>query len=212
MLVTNSSLNEDVGCASKGEEVTLDFESTIADDWPSLLIDILWNFSDRTNVMSSTIEIQRVAVGSIFETLHEAREKCTQYAKCPLGQKSSKHLKITRFLCFCGGQASMKQSSVPIEFQIEKKIAKCQCPFVIKLRLNQASSFYEVYQMNDQHNHDLYTEVELAQMPQNCFIPDEVKIKMELNELGVLNSSQIKTLVEQEHFTDVLVTWTLRDV
>ena len=67
--------------------------------------------------------------------------------------------------------------------------------------------------MNDQHNHDLFTEVELAQMPQNRFIPEKVKIKMsELNELGVLKSSQIKTLVEQEHFRDVPVTWTVRDV
>ena len=67
--------------------------------------------------------------------------------------------------------------------------------------------------MNDKHNHDLFTEVELVQMPQNRFIPDKVKIKMlELNELGVLNLSQIKTLVDQEHFTDVPVTWTLRDI
>ena len=64
--------------------------------------------------------------------------------------------------------------------------------------------------MNNQHNHDLFTEVESAQMPQNRFIPDKVKIKMlELNELGVLNSSQIKTLVEQEHFRDVRITWTV---
>ena len=119
MLVTNSSLNEDVDCASKGVEVSPDFESTIADDFPSL----------------STVEIQRVAIGSFFETLQEAREKCTQYTKCPLGQKSSKNLKFTRFLCFRGGQASVKQS-VPTEFQREKRTTKCQCPFVIKLRLN----------------------------------------------------------------------------
>ena len=162
MLVTNSSLNEDVGCASKGVEASPDFESTIADDWPSL----------------SIVEIQRVAIGSFFETLQEAREKCTQYAKCPLGQKSSKNIKFTRYLCFRGGQASVKQSSVPTEFQREKRTTKCQCPFVIKLLLNQASSFYEVYQMNDQHNHDLFTEAELAQMPQNRFILEKVKIKM----------------------------------
>ena len=29
MLVTNSSLNEDVGCASKGVQASPDFESTI---------------------------------------------------------------------------------------------------------------------------------------------------------------------------------------
>ena len=197
MLVTNSSLNEDVDCASKGVEASPDFKSTIVDDCPSL----------------STVEIQRVAIGSFFETLQEAREKCTQYAKCPLGQKNSKNLKFTRFLCFRGGQASVKQSLVPTKFQREKRTTKCQCPFVIKLRLNQASSFYEVYQMNDQHNHDLFTEVELAQMPKNHFIPEKVKIKMsELNELGVLNSSQIKTLVEQEHFRDVPVTWIVQDV
>ncbi|XP_078430674.1 protein FAR-RED ELONGATED HYPOCOTYL 3-like [Wolffia australiana] len=35
---------------------------------------------------------------------------------------------------------------------------------------------------------------------------------LELNEIGMLNCSQIKTLIEQEHFPDVAVTWTLRDV
>ena len=66
MLVTNSSLNEDVGCASKGVEATPNSQLTIADDWPSLSTDILRSFSGRTNVMSSTVEIHRVAVGSIF--------------------------------------------------------------------------------------------------------------------------------------------------
>ena len=51
MLVTNSSLNEDVDCASKGVEASPDFESTIADDCPSL----------------STVEIQRVAIGSFLK-------------------------------------------------------------------------------------------------------------------------------------------------
>ena len=55
MLVTNSSLNEDVDCASKRVEATPDFESTIVDDWPSLSTDILRSFSGRTNVMSSTV-------------------------------------------------------------------------------------------------------------------------------------------------------------
>ncbi|XP_078438771.1 protein FAR1-RELATED SEQUENCE 11-like [Wolffia australiana] len=35
---------------------------------------------------------------------------------------------------------------------------------------------------------------------------------LELNEIGMLSCSQIKTLIEQEHFPDVAVTWTLRDV
>ncbi|XP_078446338.1 protein FAR1-RELATED SEQUENCE 11-like [Wolffia australiana] len=35
---------------------------------------------------------------------------------------------------------------------------------------------------------------------------------LELNELGMLNCSQIKTLIEHEHFPDVAVTWTSRDI
>ncbi|XP_078445037.1 protein FAR1-RELATED SEQUENCE 11-like [Wolffia australiana] len=35
---------------------------------------------------------------------------------------------------------------------------------------------------------------------------------LELNEIGMLSCSQIETLIEQEHFPDVAVTWTLRDV
>ena len=185
MLVTSSSLNEAVGCSSTG------------------VLDV------APVVKSAIVETHKVSVGDIFQS----RQKCIEYAKCPLSQTSSKQLKFIRFCCFRGGEASMKQSSVPREFQREKRTVKCQCPFIIKLRLNQTSGVYEVYQINNQHNHDLFTEAELAQMPQNRFIPDEVKTKMvELNELGVLKCSQIKTLIEQEHFPDVPVTWTLRDM
>jgi hypothetical protein len=42
------------------------------------------------------------------------------------------------------------------------------------------------------HNHDLYTSEELQQLPQNQFIPENVKEKMlELHKLGELNPSQI---------------------
>ncbi|XP_078443052.1 protein FAR1-RELATED SEQUENCE 11-like [Wolffia australiana] len=214
MLVTGSSLNEDVGCASTGVlDVAPIVESSIAYAWPASSSSVLRSLDSCRNLISASIETQKVSVGDVFETLEQACEKCIEYTNCPLGQKSSKHLKFIRFLCFHGGQTSMKQSSVSIEFQREKRILKCQYPFVIKLQLNQASGVYEVYQINNQHNHNLFTEVELAQMPQNRFIPDEVKTKMlELNELGMLRCSQIKTLIEQEHFPNVPVTWTVRDV
>ncbi|XP_078439877.1 protein FAR1-RELATED SEQUENCE 11-like [Wolffia australiana] len=214
MLVTGSSLNEDVGCASTGVlDVAPVVESSIAQAWPASSSGVLRSLNNCRNLISASVETQKVSVGDVFETLKQAREKCTEYDNCPFGQKSSKHLKFIRFLCFRGGQASMKQSSVSTEFQREKRTLKFQCPFVIKLRLNQSSGVYEVYQINNQHNHDLFTEFELAQMPQNRFIPDEVKTKMlELNELGMLRCSQIKTLIEQEHFPDVPVTWTIRDI
>jgi hypothetical protein len=133
---------------------------------------------------------------------------CTAYAKCPLLQKSSKQLKFVRLLCFRSGQAVLKHSSVSAEFQREKSTSRCQCPFVIKLRSKEESKCYEVYELNNQHNHG-----QLAQMPQNRFIPDEVQAKMnELHELGVLKCSQIMTLIESQYFPDVKVTWTSRDV
>ena len=189
MLVTSSSLNEAVGCSSTG------------------VLDV------APVVESAIVETHKVSVRDIFQSLEQARQKCIEHANCPLSQSSSRQLKFIKFCCFRGGQESMKQSSVPMEFQREKRTVKCQCPFNIKLRFNLTSGVYKVYEINNQHNHDLFTEAELAQMPQNRFIPDEVKTKMvELSKLGVLKCSQIKTLIEQEHFPDVPVTWTIRDV
>ncbi|XP_078442232.1 protein FAR1-RELATED SEQUENCE 11-like [Wolffia australiana] len=194
-----ATISEDTSAGTRVLDIAPVDESSIARAWPA-----------SSSGVPST---HKVSIGDVFETLDQAREKCTEYANCPLGQKSSKHLKFIRFLCFHGGQASTKQFSVSTEIQREKRTLKCQCPFVIKLWLNQASGVYEVYHMNNQHNHDLFTEAELAQMPQNRFIPDKVKTKMlELNELGMLSCSQIKTLIEQEHFPDVPVTWTIRDI
>ncbi|XP_078438352.1 protein FAR1-RELATED SEQUENCE 11-like [Wolffia australiana] len=214
MLVSGCSLNEDVACAStRVLDVAPVVKSSIAHAWPASSSGVVRSLKSCKNLILAFVETQKVSVGDVLETLEQAHEKCIEYANCPLGQKTSKHLKFIRFLCFRGGQASMKQSLVSTEFQREKRTLKCQCPFVIKLRLNQASGVYEVYQKNNQHNHDLFTEVELAQMPQNRFIPDEVKTKMlELNELGMRRCSQIKTLIEQEHFPDVPITWTIRDV
>jgi hypothetical protein len=157
------------------------------------------------------IDSQSIVVGTTFESLTQAREMCTAYAKCPLLQKSSKQLKFVRLLCFRSGQAVLKHSSVSAEFQREKSTSKCQCPFVIKLRSKEESKCNEVYELNNQHNHGLYSTDALAQMPQNRFIPDEVQAKMnELHELGVLKCSQIMTLIESQYFPDVKVTWTSR--
>jgi hypothetical protein len=63
------------------------------------------------------------------------------------------------------------------------------------------------------HNQELYSEAELQQLPQNRYIPEEVQEKiLSLFRLGNLNIGQIMTLIKEEHFPDIEVTWTKRDV
>ena len=51
------------------------------------------------------------------------------------------------------------------------------------------------------------------QLPENRFIPEDVQEKMiSLFKLGNLKTGQIMTLIEKEHFPDVKVTWSGRDV
>ena len=73
------------------------------------------------------------------------------------------------------------------------------------------SEQYEVYHVHAKHNHEVFDESELAQLPQNRLIPVDVKARMlELNSYGILKCSQILTLIDNEF--DVPVTWNRRDV
>ena len=79
--------------------------------------------------------------------------------------------------------------------------------------MKKVESGYEVIFLIAEHNHELYTEEELLQLPQNRFIPDIVQEKIvSLFRLGNLSTGQIMTLIEKEHFHDVKITWTKRDV
>ena len=64
-----------------------------------------------------------------------------------------------------------------------------------------------MYELRNEHNHDMLNADEAAQLAQNRFIPEDVQCKMmELNCLGVLSCSQIMTLNEKEHFPDITKT------
>jgi hypothetical protein len=72
---------------------------------------------------------------------------------------------------------------------------------------------FRIYEISNEHNHELFEEAELEALPQNRFIPENVEAKMlELNSHGVLTCSQIMLLIEREHFPEVKVSWTVRDV
>jgi hypothetical protein len=82
-----------------------------------------------------------------------------------------------------------------------------------RVELENKTEEYRVYDICNEHNHQLYDEDELAQLPHNRFIPDDIQDKiLELNAHGVLSCSQIMILIAKEHFPDRKVTWTTRDV
>ena len=161
-------------------------------------------------------DTDKLKLGTIFSSLSEARKQCVLFARCPLSQKSTKKLKYVTLTCFRSGTCPPKQSNVPDEFQRERKTAKCRCPFFIRLRLVEDATKtgeYRVYELCNEHNHELFDEHELTYLPQNRFIPDDIQDKiLELNAHGVLSCSQIMVLITKEHFTDRDVTWTTRDV
>jgi len=151
-----------------------------------------------------------ITVGQRFANLTEARSACEKFAQCTIVQKSQKNHKFVIFSCFRSGCYIKRASSVPEELQRKKKTNKCDCKFVIKLKAVDETGF-EIYDLHTVHNHELFEEAELSALGINRFIPDEVKARMlELNKCGVLNSSQIMTLIEDEF--DVPVTWNKRDM
>ena len=88
-----------------------------------------------------------------------------------------------------------------------------QCPFIIRLKKNESLNVFEVTDLSDTHNHELFSEEELQQLPQNRFIPEEVKDRiLSLNGHGILDCNQIMCLIENDYFPELKVTWTKRDV
>ena len=131
--------------------------------------------------------------------------RCTKRAQ-------KKKLKFVTLCCFRAGTHLKKDSTVTKEFQRNRETKKCNCPFLIKLRQGTDDTF-EVYEIRNEHNHEMLDDTEVATLAQNRFIPDDVQQKMmEFNSLGVLSCSQIMTLIEKEYFPNTTKTWTTRDV
>ena len=162
--------------------------------------------------ITRTCSGSNVAKGTIFSTLSEAKELCTQFAQCPIRQTSEKHYKYVTFLCFRSGAPAKYESQVDEEFQRTKWSSRIECPFKIRLKQT-ATNAFEVTELSTTHNHELFESQELQQLSQNRHIPDEVKEKiLSLNGHGVLTCAQIMCLIENDHFLDLAVTWTKRDV
>lgn len=154
-----------------------------------------------------------VMKGAVFSTLSQAKEACTRFAQCPVKQSSTKKLKYVTFSCFRSGSPSQSQSKVDEEFQRKKWSSRIQCPFIIRLKKNESLDVFEVTDLSDTHNHELYAEEEIQQLPQNRFIPEEVKDRiLSLNSHGILKCDQIMCLIENDYFPELQVTWTKRDV
>jgi hypothetical protein len=151
-------------------------------------------------------------VGAIFKNAGDAKSSCEKFAKCPVTRQSAKKGKFVYFHCFRSGSHEKRPSQVEPEFQRAKQTNKCQCPFLVGLRRIDSSESLEVFKLSSVHNHELFEEAELSQLPQRRYIPEQVKARMlELNRHGCLTCSQIILLIENE-FEDVDVTWTKRDV
>jgi len=165
----------------------------------------------KEQIQSFSCTGTEVCVGIRFASLSQARDTCQKYAKSALIQRSQKNCKFVALRCFRSGFHTKLESKVPLEFQRQRKTNKCGCSFVIKMKIVPESEQYEVYHVHAKHNHEVFDESELAQLPQNRLIPVDVKARMlELNSYGILKCSQILTLIDNEF--DVPVTWNRRDV
>jgi hypothetical protein len=139
-------------------------------------------------------------VNTRFNSVNEAKEAAVQFAQVPLSQRSMKKFKYVVFQCFRGGTYEKKSSNVDSSQQRNRGTQKCACPFEVRLRKLDTSQ-YEVYVINSTHNHDMYSEDELASLPSNRSIPEEVKQKMlDLHALGNFSARQIMHLIEHEFF------------
>ena len=121
---------------------------------------------------------EEIVKGTIFETLSEAKEMCTRFVRCPLKQTSAKKLKYVVFSCFRSGTPAQYESKVDEEFQRTKWSSRIQCPFLIRLKKIDIIEGYQVTEISNSHNHELFNDDELRHLPQNRHIPDEVKEKM----------------------------------
>jgi len=147
-------------------------------------------------------------IGTLFASITDAKKAATEFCRCPIIQRSARQHKYFYFECFRSGTSKITNTQQP---QRKLHSKKCSCPF--KAVIKKVESGYQVISITPEHNHELYTEEELQQLPQNRFIPEDVQEKItSLFLLGNLNTGQIMTLIEKEHFPDVKVTWNKRDV
>jgi hypothetical protein len=123
-------------------------------------------------------------------------------------QRSVRQHSYVLFECFRSGKAKDVVNSTTQRKLHSKKFS---CPF--RATLKKILDGYRVITIVAEHNHELYTPEELQQLPQRRFIPPEVQEKIiSLFKLGNLKINQIATLIEKEHFPDMRVSWTKRDI
>jgi hypothetical protein len=168
---------------------------------------------DYNEATSTTCCSESFVVGARFNSLGDAKETGTLFAKCPLRQYSTQKHAYIVLKCFRGAVFEKMKSEVDASQRRKTPTRKCNCAFTIRLRKVDDTEQYQVYFIDGTHNHELYSEDELASLRHSRFIPDEVARKMiELNSLGGLKTKQIVKLIAEQFFPQVAVTWNTRDV
>ena len=171
-------------------------------------------------------ESQDFQVDLTFPSIAVAKLKASAYCGCPVTQRSAKKQAYVYLECFRAGKAKVIATA---EKQRRLHTKKCGCPFKATLKRidsgfkvtfdmkllkgDTLNGIYQLISLISEHNHELYTQDELQLLPQNRFIPSEIEAKIiSLFKKGNLTIEQIMSLIESEHFPDVKVTWTKRDV
>ena len=159
---------------------------------------------DSIEGMGSNIQI-----GSIFNSIDEAKTAIIMLCGAPVKKRSTDKEKFVIFSCYRTG--SFETNVSILERKRQRESVKCDCPF--QVRIKKEGDLFTVYRINSSHNHELLTIEEQEILPQNRFIPEDIKNKiLELSKLGNLTTQQIMTLVEKQHFPEVKKTWSTRDV
>eukprot|EP00912_Choanoflagellata_sp_UC4_P001761 UC4_evm7s1127 len=147
-------------------------------------------------------------VGSTFLELDDVKLAVKSFAKFTVRQSSSRD----KYFCFTCTRAGIAPTSVMPEDRIRNKTSKrLGCPFRVKVV--KKNNKFTITEICNTHNHAELTEEEASLMPQNRFIPDDVKEKMkDLHALGCLKGATINKLIQEDYFPNIKVTWTMKDV
>ena len=205
-LTCEAILNTGLSCDSDPEEVHAEVEFLDATDGDFNGDAAVTVEHDSCEKIVHLLESNAFEIGTVFKSMAEAKLAASSFSKCPVTQRSAKQQKYIYFECFRSGKA---KGVTDTQRKIHSK--KCNCPF--KATLKRQVVGFEIIAIVAEHNHELYTDNGLEQLPQNRFIPDHVEVKViELFNLGNLKINQMITLIEKQHFPDVKVTWTKRDI
>ncbi len=147
-------------------------------------------------------------MGTTFQCFNEASKAAQAFARAALLHQT-KRQKNTYFYCFRSG--ACKASVAPEDRKRKKYSIKCDCKFQINMVQNENKMFV-VTKINSEHNHMLYQPEEVAELPQNRFIPEEVQATVkDLLGKGRYLTNEID-LQAREYHKDIAVTWSKRDM